>query len=412
MKYNFDERIDRTGTGAFKLEGYKSYIFHADNSMVLPFKDEEFIHMWVADMEFATAPEILEAIDERLDRKILGYTGNLDSRLYDALNKWCMERYDWTFKQANMFTEAGIVTAIVKIISYLVEEDEYVLFNTPSYGQFANVCRLNHRSYITSDMKVDEEGRYSIDFDDLDEKMAKSKLFIFCNPHNPTGRAWTEEEITKLAELIKKHDIWVISDEIHCDLRRADAPKHVPLGKIMEDYDKLVTCMSASKSFNIAGLAESCIIIRSDELKDKWMFYSNGLVNPISHEALIAAYERGSDWLAACNEYLDGNFELLNTFLAENLPEAIVTPSETTYLGWVNFENYFEEDEDVELFFAEVAGVLIEADKAFVENANRRVRLNLACPRDYLKEGLERMADALLNKHDEKFQGGVSKAAL
>ena len=213
------------------------------------------------------------------------------------------------------------------------------------------------------------------------------------------------EELTKLGQLIKKYDMWVISDEIHCDLRRKDAPRHIPLGKVMPGYDKLVTCMAASKTFNVAGLQQSQILIRNENLRNTWKKYYGLLVNPLSHAGTIAAYEKGGLWLEELTEYLDGNFELLNTYLAEKLPEAIITPSETTYLGWVDFSKYFEEDENVELFFAQKAGVLIEADKAFVDNANRMVRLNLACPRAYLKEGLERMVDALEKKGDTKFLG-------
>ena len=414
MKYDFDNKVDRSGTNAAKLIGYKSYIFHADDTMELPFKDDEFIHLWVADMEFACAPEILDAIRARLDRQILGYTVNSDSRLYDALNTWCKERYDFEFKREELVLSAGVVPAIVRLISYIVKDNEKVLFNTPAYGQFANACRINQKEYITSDLIKDKDGKYTIDFEDMDKKMAQADvpLFILCNPHNPTGRSWSEEELEKITELIKKHDMWVISDEIHCDLRRADAPKHIPLGKVMPDYDKLITCMAASKSFNIAGLSESSIIIRNEKLRKQWLFYSDGLVNPLSHEGTIAAYTKGSDWLKECNEYLDGNFELVNTYLKEELPEIIITPSETTYLAWVDFSNYFEENEKVELFFATKAGVLIEADKAFVDNANRMVRINIACPRDYLKEGLERMVDSIKNKHDEPFLGLTSNTKL
>lgn len=414
MKYDFDKKVDRSGTNAAKLVGYKSYIFHADHTMQLPFTDDEFIHLWVADMEFACAPEILDAIRDRLDRQILGYTVNSDSRLYDALSAWCKERYDFEFKREELVISAGVVPAIVRLINYIVKDNEKILFNTPAYGQFANACLINHKEYITSDLIKDEDGKYSIDFDDLDKKMGQSDvpLFILCNPHNPTGRSWSQEELEKISELIKKHDMWVISDEIHCDLRRAGATKHIPLGKIMPDYNKLITCMAASKSFNLAGLSESSIIIRNEKVRKQWLFNSDGLVNPLSHEGTIAAYTKGGNWLKECNEYLDGNFELVNTYLKDELAEIIITPSETTYLAWVDFSNYFEETENLELFFATKAGVLVEADKAFVDNANIMVRLNIACPRDYLKEGLERIVDAIKNKHDEPFYGAVSETTL
>lgn len=414
MTYNFDKRIDRTNTNALKMEGYKGYIFHADDSFKLPFADDEFIHLWVADMEFATPIEIRDAIKERLDKEILGYTGNMDDRLYDAFRSWCKDRYDFTFNKEELVISKGVVPALINIIGYVLEDDEKVLFNTPAYGQFANACRMNEKDFVTSPLIKNEDGSYDLDFDDLDEKMARDdvKIFILCNPHNPTGRAWSEEELNKLAELIEKHDVWLISDEIHCDLRRKDAKGHIPVAKVMPNYDKLITCMAASKTFNIAGLQQSNILIRNEELRKTWLHYNKTNVNPLSHEATIAAYSKCDKWLEELTLYLDGNFKFLDEFIKENLPEAILTPAETTYLAWVDFKNYFEEDEDLELFFAEKAGVLVEGEKAFVDDANRMIRLNLACPRDYLKEGLERMADAIKNNHDDKFIGGVSGSAL
>lgn len=402
--YNFDKKVDRRNTNAMKLEGYESYIFGSSKNLDLPYSADEFIHMWVADMEFACAPEILDAIRERLDREILGYTANYDDRLFNAIKKWCSDKYDWDIKREQLLTSEGVIPALERIIKYVLKEDEKALFQTPGYGQFALCCERMNREYITSDLIYDGEGGYSIDFDDLDEKMGRDdvQLFIFCSPHNPTGRAWSEDELQKIAELVKKHNIFMISDEIHCDLRRKDAPRHIPFAKIMPDYEKLALCMAASKTFNLAGLQQSAIFIRDKEIRHKWKKEAMGLLNPLSLEGTIAAYEKGGAWLNALTEYLDENFKFMNEFIRENLPKAKISPSETTYLGWVDFREYFEEDEDVELFFAKKAGVLIEADKSFVDNANRMVRLNLACPKSYLEEGLRRMSDALNNK-DGKF---------
>lgn len=396
MKYDFDQRIDRRNTNAKKFDGYKACMFK-DASIKLPYEDDELIHFWIADMEFAVAPEITEAIKKRLDQKIYGYTINSDRRLYDALNSWCMNRYEWTFDEDELVISPGIVPAIRTLIGYICADDEKVLFNTPAYVQFASAAKLNNIDIVTSPFIKNGNGTYDIDFIDLEKKMAKADtpVFILCNPHNPTGKAYTEDELEKFAELIKKYDMWVISDEIHCDLRREGTPSHIPLGKVMPDYDKLITCMSTSKSFNIAGLAESSIIIRNEKLRNTWNTSGHENINPLSHEATIAAYTKGEEWLKCCNTYLDENFKYLVDFVADNLPKAKVCPSQTTYLGWIDMSEYFNEDDDIELFFAHEAGVLIEADKAFVDNANRMVRINLACPRSYLKEGLAKMAKAL-----------------
>ncbi len=398
--YNFDEKINRTGTNAMKLEGYKSYIFHADDSMVLPFSNEEFIHMWVADMEFAVAPEIIDAIRDRLDRKILGYTSNYDDSLFNALNSWCKKRYDWEIKKEELVTSDGVIPALERLFQFILDENSLALFNTPAYGQFSLAADRVNRKYITSDLIKNDDGTYDIDFEDLDEKMGREdvKLFILCSPHNPIGRVWSEDELKKLAELIEKHDLWVISDEIHCDLRRRNAPRHIPLAKVMANYKKIVTCMAASKTFNLAGLQESSILISDEGLRNKWKNSYMGLLNPLSHEGTIAAYTKGEPWLEELTDYLDENFKTMNEFFKEHLPKAVVTPSETTYLGWVDLKEYFSEDEDIEMFFAEVAGVLLEGDKTFVDNASRMIRLNLACPRAYLLEGLNRIRDSILEK--------------
>lgn len=402
MDYNFDQIIDRSNTNAKKFEAYKEGVFH-DSQIKLPFKDEELIQFWIADMEFAVAPEIREALEERIAKKIFGYTVNNDTRLYDALSKWCKERYDFTFQKDELVLSNGVVDALIKLVGYILKDGEKVLITSPSYSQFANAAKLNGKEFITSPLLKDDKGNYSLDFDDLDKKMARDdvSLFIFCNPHNPTGRAWTNDELAKLKDLIEKHDIFVISDEIHCDLRRKETIAHIPLGKVMATYDKLITCMSASKSFNIAGLAESCILIRNKNLLKKWNFYNNNKVNPLSHEAIIAAYSKGGFWLKALNSYLDKNFEFLYEFFDKNISKAIVTKAETTYLAWVDFKEYFSYDENLEEFFAKEAGVIIEADKAFVSDANRMVRINLACPKSYLETGLEKMAEALKNKNNK-----------
>ena len=411
MTVNFDEIIDRRGTNAVKLEGYRGYIFHGVDDLDLPYTDEEFIHLWVADMEFAVADEILDAIRERLDRKILGYTADFDDRLYKALNSWCKRRYDFSFDKREMILSDGVVPAINKLISFIVKDGQKVLFLSPSYGQFQVACSDNQREYLTSSLIKDKNGQYFIDFDDLDKKMGQEdvSLFILCNPHNPTGRAFRADELEKIGRLLKKHDLWVISDEIHCDLRRKDAPGHIPLGKIMPTYNKLITCMGPSKSFNIAGLQESAIIIRNEDIRRDFYRTNRGKINPLSHEATIAAYTKAEGWLKEVNTYIDDNFALVNEYLKKELPDLIITPSETTYLAWIDFSKYFEENEDLELFFAKKAGVLIEADQAFVADANRMARLNLACPRSYLKEGLGKMVKAIKSDHEIAFLGRNSQ---
>ena len=378
MKYNFDEIIERRNTNALNTDGFRGYIFHAGPEKVFPFKDEEFIRMWVADMEFATPPEIRDAMKARIDKKIFGYSGVYDSEYYDIFSKWCKDMYDWEFPQEQLRFSAGIIPALYQLVEDLVAPDGKFLTLAPAYGYF------------------------TIDFDDLEKKAADPdvKLLMWCNPHNPTGRVWTQEELKKVADIVEKNDLWIISDEIHCDLLRQGL-RHTPMAKVMPDYNKLITCMSASKTFNMAGLMHSNIIIRDPELNAHFLARDKNLgsVNPVSLEAHKAAYQKGGPWLAQLKEYLDGNFRFMKEYLDENVPGVVCYIPEATYLAWVDMRNALPDVDDLCGFFANEAGVLLEGgDALFVGNAQGFIRLNLAMPRALIEEGLKRMAEAI-KKH-------------
>lgn len=400
MRYNFDEIIERRNTNAVNVEGFRGYIFGEYPEIDFPFKDDEFVRMWVADMEFATPPEICQAIKDRVDKKIFGYTMVYDSAYYEAFREWCQKLYDWSFPKEELIFSQGIIPALYELIGDLVGEDESVLITTPAYGFFQHAAKFNNSGLVFSPLK-NEDGYFSIDFDNFEKKASDPnvKLLLWCNPHNPTGRVWSEEELKRLAEIIEKNDLWVISDEIHCDLLRT-GKKHIPLGKVMKDYKKLVTCMAASKTFNMAGMMFSNIIIRDEELRKTFRRHDRtaGNINPLSLAANQAAYEKGGEWLEQLKFYLDGNFEFLKAFLRENVPGAVFKIPESTYLAWVDFNQCLPDVENLPLFFAKEAGVLLEGgNKLFVDNAKGFVRLNLAMPRSILKEGVGRIADAIKN---------------
>lgn len=393
--YNFDEIIDRRNTNALNTDGFRSYIFHADESMTFPYRDEEFIRMWVADMEFATPQVIIDAIKERLDKKIFGYTRIFSGDYHNAFVNWCVRRYGWSFEKKQLVMSNGIIPALYELVEYICKPEEKVLFLTPSYAYFKYAADFNDREAVCSDL-INDNGYYRIDFDDFERKAAdeKTTLFIFCNPHNPSGRVWTEEELRRLGEICVKNNLWVISDEIHCDLLRA-GKKHIPLGKLFPDYDKLITCMAPSKTFNMAGLMISNIIIPSTELRERWLSRHYNFDNPLSVAGAQAAYEKGEHWLEELRAYLDSNFEFTKEYLKENLPEAKFEISESTYLAWVDLGAYFTRDEDLPMFFANNAGVLLEGGNMFVQNSDCFIRLNLACPKSIAAEGLKRICDAV-----------------
>ena len=398
MRYDFDEIIDRRNTNSENVEGFRSYMFSDEPDIELPVPDDELIRMWVADMEFAVAPEICESLQERIGKRIFGYTSVFDSRYYDAFSGWCRKRYGWDFPKEELVFSPGVIPALYELVELLTEPDEKVLFMAPSYGFFKHACRYSGRQFVCSDL-INDGGHFRVDPDDLAAKAADPaiKLLIWCNPHNPTGRVWTESEAREVADIIEKNGLWVISDEIHCDLTRK-GQQHIPMGKIMPDYSRLITCMAASKTFNLAGMLFSNIIIRDAGLRRRFV-RANKLgesVNPLSLAAYQAAYEKGGEWLDQLQDYLDANFEFAVKYIRENIPGAACEVSQATYLLWVDLNGCGIDTSDLSKFFAKSAGVLVESgNRLFVGNAAGFVRVNLAMPRALVAEGLERMAAAV-----------------
>ena len=398
MIYNFDEIIDRSHTNSFNAEGFRS-ILQLEPGEEIPRREDGYIRMWVADMDFAVAPEILDAVRARLDRRILGYTGMFDGAYTRALHTWCRKMYGWDFGDEELVCTPGVVYALTQLVEDLVPPGGKVLTMTPAYSQFLHACEYSGAELLRSPLVKDGSGRFVIDFADFAQKAADpaARLLLLCNPHNPTGRVWTEEELQEIGRIAREHDLWVVSDEIHCDLLRTGL-RHRPMGKILPDYRKLVTCMSASKTFNLAGLMLSAILIRDEEERTRFRRRAKavGMLNPLSLAAHQAAYEKGGEWLRQLKAYLDGNFALLDRFLKEELPEAVFFLPEASYLAWVDLRGCLPDVTDLGAFFGNRAGVIVEGGNAnFVDNAEGFVRLNLALPRALLEEGLVRMRDAI-----------------
>ena len=396
--YHFDEIIDRRHTNAVSTDGFRREMFHAGAEMTFPFRDEDFIRMWVADMDFATPEVVVQAMRERLDRRIFGYTRAFDADYYEAFSAWCRSRYGWSFPREELMMGSGVVPALYELVAALCRPEDQVLFLTPSYSPFRGAAKASRRTWVGSDLRC-ENGEYTVDFADLERKAAdpRTAVLIFCNPHNPTGRIWTEEELRRVGEIAVRHDLWLISDEIHCDLLRSGA-RHVPMGKVLPDYEKLVTCMAPSKTFNMAGLMISNVLIRSRALRHTWRTVHSGTDNPLSLAAAQAAYEQGGPWLEDLLVYLDENFRFVRDYLAQHLPLARFRIPQATYLAWVDLSRYFRPGEDLARFLAYQAGVLVDDGSMFVRNAEGFVRLNLAAPRSVVAEGLRRICWAVNTK--------------
>ena len=394
MGYNFDEIIDRRHTNATSVEGFKRNLL-GDPDFPLPCPDDEVVRMWVADMEFSAPDCILKAMHARVDERIFGYTRIYEPDYYEAFSAWCRRLYGWDFPQEQLVISHGIIPALYELAGRLCREGDKLLILTPTYEPFWGAAQYNRLGCVCSDL-VNTDGDYTIDFDDFARKAADPavKVCLFCNPHNPTGRVWTKDELRRAGEICLQNGLWVVSDEIHCDLLRTGL-RHTPLASLFPDSRRIVTCMAPSKTFNIAGLHFSNIIIPDEGLRSQWKTSHDGNENPLSMAAALAAYRDGYDWMMALRAYLDGNMQYLGDFLAENLPKAVYRVPQATYLAWVDLGAYTAPGTDLVKFFAAKAGVLLEAGSSFIRNSGTYVRLNVACPRSMLEEGLRRIARAV-----------------
>ncbi len=384
MKYNFDEIIDRTGTSATKMESLPKGC------------PDDALPLWVADMDFACAEPILKALHERIDKKIFGYTMYDTDECLGAVLNWYKKRYGWEEQKENLFFCGGIVSAYAVLLNLLTKEGEGVVIQRPIYYPFTMKANSNGRQIVDSPL-IYADGNYTIDFDDLDKKMAEpnNKVLVFCSPHNPAGRVWTEEEIRKVVDICKKYDKWIICDEIHCDLLRCGMTFH-PILKVAPDYaDRIAVCTAPSKTFNLAGMKTSNIVIHNKELQAAWKELIGGKLSmngagTLGLTAMIAAYNEGEEWLEQLKEYLDGNFAYIDAFLKEHLPKAHMVPSEGTYLAWIDFNGYVDGDaEKLEEIMQKKARVALDEGYIFGDAGRGFERINIATPRSVVEDCMD-----------------------
>lgn len=398
VTFDFDEIIDRSNTGAMAKNGFRDYLFGGQDPVALPCADDAAISMWVADMAFASAPAARTAMVDRIENHpIFGYSAIFGSELYDTFGAWCDEHYGWRPQPEHLTVSAGIVPALMDFAEIFLADGESVVTLTPAYGYFKHSAEKYDRGLVTCALVEDGNGRYTIDIAAFEEKVSRSDvgMFFLCHPHNPTGRLWTETELRQMADLCFANNVLVISDEIHCDLLRTGL-RHTPLAKLYPENDQIITCMSSSKTFNLAGLGIANVIIPNDELRSTWNDHVGPIVNPISLAGAIGVFAHGHRWHEQLLTYLDDNLDYLARRLASELPDALFSIPEATYLAWVSFAAYFPNELNLTRYFAERCGVLVEGGDMFVADADGHVRLNLACPRSTLAEGLDRIIDAVL----------------
>lgn len=394
--FDFDEVIDRRGTNAFAIDGWRQYLFGGQEPPELPCGPDDVVFMWLADMAFGVAPCVREAIAERLEHPILGYTAMLDDQLYDAFCDWTQSHYGWAPPREHLVTSTGVVSALTDIAEYVLEPGQGALTLSPAYGRFDAAVQRHGKQLVTSPLYRGGSGRFELDREDFVAKAAEPRigLFYLCHPHNPTGSVWTTEELQFMTETCLEHGVTVLSDEIHCDLLRSGLG-HQPLATLYPNEPRIITTMSTSKTFNLAGLGLSHTLIADPDLRAVWARRTTPLVNPLSMAGVIAALREGEPWRRDLLAYLDENFHVVARYLTDNLPDAIFSVPESTYLAWIDLSAYVPDELHLTRYFAESVGLLLEGGDMFVADGHGHVRLNVACPRETLTAGLDRLRTGL-----------------
>ena len=381
MLYNFDEIIDRRNTGSFKWH-------YTDDT----------IPLWVADMDFKTAQPILAAIEQVAQHGILGYTLPTEP-LYQAIIQWHGNRYKLSLEQQDILFSPGVVPSLVLMMKVFTESGDAVLINDPIYTPFMTKVLDNNRKLVTSALQ-ENKGRYHLDLVDIEAKIIehKVKLYLFCNPHNPGGRVWTTDELEALFLICKKHDVAIVSDEIHQDLTLS-GHTFIPFLTLATGYEhKVVSLTSMTKTFNIAGIKGSMIFAKDSALLSKinqqQRLSDEHELNLFAYAAMRSAYEQGGEWLAQALTYIEANIELTLEFLEEHLPKIKVMRPEASYLIWLDCSAY-EQDDQTLYDKLRAAKVELSAGIKYGAEGHLKMRLNVACPKVLLLEGLNRMHKAL-----------------
>lgn len=384
MIYDFDEIIPRRGTNSCKWDD-------TEEKDVLP--------MWIADMDFRTAPAVVEALRQRAEHGIYGYT-RVPPAYYEAVTAWFRRRHKWNVEREWIIYTTGVVPALSAVVKALTVPGDRVLVQTPVYNCFFSSI-LNNGCEVICNPLLYEAETYRIDFDDLEKKAAdpKVKLMLLCNPHNPAGRVWTRQELEQIGEICFRHKVSVVADEIHCELV-FPGYTYTPFASVAEKYPAFpVTCTSPSKAFNLAGLQIANIICADPgmRMKIEKAINMNEVcdVNPFGVEALIAAYNHGAAWLDGLKDYLSENYKVLKAFFGEYLPRFPVVKLEGTYLVWVDCRVLEQPAEKIGRFLLEQEKVRVNAGSLYGTAGEGFIRINIACPRQQLIEGLHRLKRAL-----------------
>jgi len=388
-QFNFDEIIERANTDSIKW---------SRKHLKQHFGGEDSVPMWIADMDFKAAPAIIDAVVARAKHGVYGY-GHKSDEFLEAAVAWQKKRNDWDIQKEWILFTPGIIPALNFILETFCNPGDKVIIQSPVYYPFANIIN-NNGLHISNNPLELRNGRYEINYEQLEEvaRDGRAKVMILCSPHNPVGRVWTEDELKRVGEICIRNNVLVVTDEIHSDLVYPPH-RHTPFAKISEEFKmNSIVCTSPSKTFNLAGLQLSNIIVPNERLRrDLYHKISTIDIDPGSFAtvAQIAAYHQGEEWLEQLLVYLQRNLQLISKFVAERMPKVRMIKPEATYLAWLDFSAYGLTDEDLRVLMQKDAKVALDDGYIFGPGGENFQRINFACPQSMLKDALNRIAKAL-----------------
>lgn len=386
--YNFDEIIDRKGTNAIKLERCNAL-----------FGTEDVLPLWVADMDFRTPDFILNAIQERLQHPVLGYSMP-PKEYYPLILEWVKEHHNWELSKPDIGFLPGIVPGLSFAVQSLTTEGDEILVQPPVYYPFFNVIKNNRRVVLMNQLE-ETDGKYVMNLADFESKITdKTKLFILCNPHNPGGRVWTRDELVQLAIICEKHNITVVSDEIHADMVLPGACAHTPFASVSDwAAQNTVTFMAPTKVFNMPGLISSFYVIQNAELRHRFASYLEASEmnagNIFAYIGAVAAYQYGEQWRLEMLDYVQANINYVIDYLKNNIPEIVPMKPEASFLLWLDCEKLGMETDDLHAFFSLKAGLGLNKGTIFGPGGEYHLRLNVACSRKILEQAMTQLKRAV-----------------
>ena len=386
MNYNFDEVVCRKHTDALKLEALAPRWGRTD---LLP--------MWVADMDFKTPPFIVEVMKKRMECEVFGYTTKPES-WYEAIISWQKRRHKWTITKEMISFVPGVVPALAMAVQAFTQPGEKVMIQQPVYNPFAQVIRNNHRELVNCPLEL-KDGQYHINFKLFEKKIKGCKLFLFCHPHNPGGRVWTREELKKVATICAQNNVIIVADEIHADLTLLPY-EHIPFASVSEEAKQnSVVFASPSKAFNMAGLATSYAVIANPTLRRRFESYVEGnelaAGNVFAFNTVVAAYNKGEEWLQQMLTYVQGNIDEVVSYIKENIPQLKVIIPQASYLVFIDFSALQLNQKDIVALCTNRAHLALNDGSIYGEEGNGYMRINLACPRSMVRQALAQLKDAI-----------------